>query len=72
MSAETQALRELLEAVYEALTVPDDDLTDRRLVDRALWARVTIRGALDEDPAELSWNVGYLRNKMSEEETATK
>ncbi|MFJ8599967.1 hypothetical protein ACIREM_14810 [Streptomyces shenzhenensis] len=67
MSAEARDLRELLEAVHEALSVPGCDVDDRRLVDRALWARTTIRGALDEDPADIGWNVGYLRRKMAEE-----
>ncbi|MET8418201.1 hypothetical protein ACWD7C_30095 [Streptomyces sp. NPDC005134] len=70
MSDEARDLRELLDAVCEALTVPGDDLNDRRLVDRARWARTTVRGALDEDPANVGWNVRYLRSKMAEEEAA--
>ncbi|MFJ8495628.1 hypothetical protein ACIRBZ_45970 [Streptomyces sp. NPDC094038] len=68
MSPAERDLRELLEAVCEALTVPGEDLNRRRLVERALWARTTIRGALDEDPAD----VGYLRRKMADEEQRNK
>jgi hypothetical protein len=68
MSNEARDLRELLSAVLEALTVPFDVDSDRRLVDRAMWARTTIRGALDEAPEDLAWSVGYLRRKMAEEE----
>ncbi|WP_409473817.1 hypothetical protein [Streptomyces sp. HC307] len=69
MSDEVRDLRELLSAVVEALTVPGDDISDRRLVDRALWVRTTVRGALDDDPSDIGWNVGYLRRKMAEEES---
>ncbi|MER8089456.1 hypothetical protein ACIO6T_29795 [Streptomyces sp. NPDC087532] len=72
MSDEASDLRELLAAVCEALTAPGDDLNDRRLVDRARWARITIRGALDEDPKDVGWNAGYLRRKMAEEEAANR
>jgi hypothetical protein len=72
MSAEARDLRTLLEAVCEALTVPGDDIDDRRLADRAIWARTTIRGALDEDPADVAWNADYLRGKMTAEEAASK
>ncbi|MFI5795159.1 hypothetical protein [Streptomyces sp. NPDC051677] len=67
MSSEARDLRELLEAVCEALTVPGDDVDDRRLADRAIWARTVVRGALDENPADVGWNVGYLRKKLDEE-----
>ncbi|GGN38165.1 hypothetical protein [Streptomyces fuscichromogenes] len=70
MSAAERDLRALLEAVCEALTVPGDDFGDRRLADRARWARTTIRGALEDDPADVGWNVGYLRRKMAAEEEA--
>ncbi|MEU3986251.1 hypothetical protein AB0F77_40395 [Streptomyces sp. NPDC026672] len=72
MSAEARDLRALLEAVYEALTVPDGDVYNRRIADRALWALTTIRGALDEAPEDLAWNVGYLRRKMAAEEAKAK
>ncbi|WP_371672782.1 hypothetical protein OG985_37185 [Streptomyces sp. NBC_00289] len=72
MNAEVKALRELLEAVCEALTPPDGDVDDRRIVDRAAWARTTIRGALDEDPRDVGWNADYLRRKMREDEAAAK
>ncbi|MEV6537445.1 hypothetical protein AB0M86_49465 [Streptomyces sp. NPDC051639] len=72
MSAEASDLRALLEAVCEALTVPGDDVDDRRLVDRARWALTTVRGALDEDPRDVGWNAQYLRKKMHAEEAAAK
>ncbi|MGW5367822.1 hypothetical protein ACWER6_20740 [Streptomyces sp. NPDC004009] len=72
MSSEASDLRALLEAVCDALTVPGDDLDRRRIYDRAMWARTTIRGALDEVPEDLGWNAGYLRRKMAEEETANR
>ncbi|MGW3632278.1 hypothetical protein ACWD7F_19295 [Streptomyces sp. NPDC005122] len=72
MSAEVADLRALLEAVFEALTVPGDDPTDSRLIDRAVWARLTVRGALDEEPDNVGWNAGYLRRKMAAEEAAAK
>ncbi|MEW2257250.1 hypothetical protein [Streptomyces sp. NPDC047869] len=68
MSAEASDLRAILEAVCDALTVPGEDLDRRRIYDRAMWARTTIRGALDEDPQDVAWNVDYLRRKMAEEE----
>ncbi|WP_432159007.1 hypothetical protein [Streptomyces sp. bgisy153] len=68
MSTEVNDLRALLEAVCDALTVPGEDLDRRRIYDRAMWARTTIRGALDEAPEDVAWNVGYLRRKMLEEE----
>jgi hypothetical protein len=72
MSDEVRDLRALLEAVCDALTVPGRDPLDRRLVDRAMWARTTIRGALDEAPEDLAWNVGYLRRKLAEGERPPK
>jgi hypothetical protein len=62
------AERELLQAVVEALTLPEgtpDYLS--RLADRAMWVRVTVKGALEEDPAGIGWNADYLRSKMRAE-----
>ncbi|MEV6055004.1 hypothetical protein [Streptomyces sp. NPDC052107] len=72
MSDEARDLRALLEAVCEALTVPDGDVYNRRIADRALWARVTIHGALDDDPSDLGWNTDYLRRKIEAEEARNK
>ncbi|OIJ90893.1 hypothetical protein [Streptomyces colonosanans] len=63
MSNEAADLRALLEAVFEALDVDGDC----RIVDRALWARITVRGALDEEPEYVGWNARYLRRKIAEE-----
>jgi hypothetical protein len=62
-------LRALLEATLEALTLPfDADDYDKRLVDRASWARATIEGAFQDDPADIGWNADYLRSKMAAEQ----
>ncbi|MGP4084158.1 hypothetical protein [Streptomyces sp. KR55] len=65
-------LRNLLEAVADALTLPyDTDDYEKRLVDRAGWALAVIRGALDEDPADIGWNADYLRSRMAPKQAAT-
>jgi hypothetical protein len=67
------AERELLQAVVEALTLPEgtpDYLS--RLADRAMWVRVTVKGALEEDPAGIGWNADYLRSRLRAEEAAHK
>lgn len=62
-------LRELLEVVREALTLPYDIPDyDRRILDRAATARVIVQGALDEDPADIAWNTDYLRSKLTAEQ----
>lgn len=62
-------LRNLLEAVAEALTLPYETPSyDARIIDRAGWALTTIRGALAEDPADIGWNVDYLRARLASEE----
>ncbi|MGW1256492.1 hypothetical protein ACWD5Q_15295 [Streptomyces sp. NPDC002513] len=70
--SEARDLRDLLSAALEALTVPEGADADRRVVDRAIWARVTIKGALQEPPEDLAWNAAYLRRKLDEEEARTK
>ena len=63
------AERELLQAVLEALTLPYDvDGYDRRLLERADWARATVKGVLADDPADMAWNADYLRSKLAAEE----
>jgi hypothetical protein len=59
--------RELLQAVLEALTLDPGDLDyERRLSERAAWARTTLRGVLEDgDPA---WHADYLRRKLRDEE----
>lgn len=62
-------LRNLLEAVLEALAVPHDaDDYRRRLDARAGWAAATIKGALADDPADIGWNADFLRSKMDAEQ----
>lgn len=63
-------LRQLLEAVLEAVTLPHDG-TDhaRRMEERADWVRATIKGALEEDPANIGWNADFLRGRLAVEET---
>ncbi|MFB6617003.1 hypothetical protein ACFC5H_09165 [Streptomyces rochei] len=66
---EVRDLRALLTAVLDAITLPcDAPGYEARLVERAGWA-LTVRKALDEDPADLGWNVDYLRQKLAQEET---
>ncbi|MCF0087146.1 MULTISPECIES: hypothetical protein [unclassified Streptomyces] len=67
-------LRALLEAVADALTLPYTAPNhDRRIVDRAGRALTVLRGALDEDPADIPWNTDYLRSDLAaEERTAAK
>ncbi|MDT0469925.1 hypothetical protein [Streptomyces gibsoniae] len=68
MSSEAEALRDLLRVVVEALTLPSDVNTDRRIVDRAMWVQVTVKGALKDAPEDLAWNAEYLRRKLTQEE----
>lgn len=68
---EAGELRALLAAVLDALTLPyDTDDYEKRIVDRAVWAQTTIKGALEEDPAGIGWNADFLRRKLAAEEAA--
>jgi hypothetical protein len=63
-------LRNLLEAVLEAVTLPHDGLEHaRRMETRADWVRATVKGALEEDPASIGWNADFLRTRLRAEET---
>ncbi|MEE1763682.1 hypothetical protein [Streptomyces sp. SP18BB07] len=63
-------LRQLLEAVLEAVTLPHDTPEHaRRMESRADWVRATIKGALAEDPASIGWNADFLRSRLRAEET---
>jgi hypothetical protein len=67
--AEARDLRALLEVVLDAITLPFDAYDyDRRILDRTSWVRSTVKGALAEDPAELGWDVGYLRDRLAAEQ----
>ncbi|MEU5192780.1 hypothetical protein AB0G86_01780 [Streptomyces scabiei] len=62
-------LRNLLEAVLEAVTLPHDGLNHaRRMEIRADWVRATLKGALEEDPASIGWNADFLRSRIAAEE----
>lgn len=62
-------LRALLEATLEALTLPSDiDDYDQRLNARATWARVTLKGALEEAPEDIGWNIAFLRKQIAKEQ----
>jgi hypothetical protein len=68
-STEARDLRALLEAVLDAITLPFDAYDyDRRILDRTSWVRSTVKGALAEDPAELGWDVDFLRGKLAAEQ----
>ncbi|MFL4902768.1 hypothetical protein ACJ6WF_06190 [Streptomyces sp. MMS24-I2-30] len=66
--SEARDLRDLLSVVPEALTVPSDAYADQRIVDRAMWAEVTIRGALKDSPEDIAFNADFLRRKLAAEE----
>lgn len=63
-------LRQLLEAVLEAVTLPHDTPEHaRRMETRADWVRATVKGALEEDPDGIGWNADFLRGRLAAEET---
>ncbi|MEU0218947.1 hypothetical protein ABZ281_29325 [Streptomyces sp. NPDC006265] len=65
----TEAVRELLAAVLEALTLPHDTPDyDARILRRAGLARVVAGEALAESPSNLGWNTDYLRSKLAAEQ----
>lgn len=67
---DARELRQLLAAVLEALALPyDTPRYDRRILERAMWARAAVKGALEEDPADIGWNADWLRGKLTAEET---
>jgi len=69
-STEARDLRNLLEAVLEAVTLPHDTAEHaRRMETRADWVRATVKGALAEDPAGIGWNADFLRGRLRAEET---
>jgi hypothetical protein len=62
-------LRALLAVVLDALTLPYDTARyDQRLTERAMWARTAVKGALEEDPADVGWNADWLRSRLRAEE----
>lgn len=66
---DARELRQLLAVVLDALTLPYDTADyERRIFDRAMWVRATVKGALEEDPAGIGWNADYLRGKLATEE----
>jgi hypothetical protein len=72
-TAEAAALRALLDAVLDAITVPFDAHDyDQRVLDRTAWVRSTVKAALAGDPGDLGWNVDYLRSKLAAEQADTR
>lgn len=68
-STEARDLRSLLEVVLDAITLPHDAHDyDQRIRERTAWARSAVKGALAEDPADLGWNVDFLRGKLAAEQ----
>lgn len=62
-------LRALLAVVLDALTLPYDTPDyGRRILDRAMWARTAVKGALTEDPADIGWEADFLRGKLAAEQ----
>ncbi|MCP3769513.1 hypothetical protein [Streptomyces sp. MAR25Y5] len=67
------AVRDLLAVVLDALTLPYDTPDySRRILDRAAEARTVAVAALAEDPADIGWNVDYLRSKLAAEQADAK
>lgn len=65
---EARDLRALLVVVLDALTLPAGAAGyAHRLESRADLARAAVRGALEDDPAEIGWNVEYLRDRLAKE-----
>ncbi|MDX3068814.1 hypothetical protein PV518_42870 [Streptomyces sp. ND04-05B] len=63
-------LRQLLAVVLDALNIPHGTPGyDRRLAERAMWARIAIKGALEENPADIGWEADFLRGRLRAEET---
>jgi hypothetical protein len=66
---EARDLRALLEATLDAITLPYGAHDyDRRMRERVGWTLATLKGALAEDPADLGWNVDFLRGKLTAEQ----
>lgn len=68
-SSEARDLRDLLEAVRDALTLDYavDDY-DERIQARAGLAKAVLRDGID-DPDRIGWNADWLRGKLRAEET---
>lgn len=66
----SDAVRELLAAVLEALDIPspatigDTETHDRVLNDRAMHAKIALRSALEEGPLDIEWTTSYLREQL--------
>lgn len=66
---EADGIRALLEAILEAVTLPDAGLDHaRRMESRADWVRATVKGALAEDLDNIGWNATFLRSRIAAEE----
>ncbi|MFJ9536616.1 hypothetical protein ACIRPX_05095 [Streptomyces sp. NPDC101225] len=69
----TDATRELLAAVLEALDIPapatigDQEAHDRILNDRVCHAKIALRSVLeDQAPLGVAWTTQYLRERLAE------
>jgi hypothetical protein len=62
-------LRQLLEAVREAVTIPyNAPEYALRLQTRTDWVLTTLKGLREGDPDDAGWLADYLRNKLAAEE----
>lgn len=67
-TVEARALRDLLAAVLDALTLPYDvDDYEQRLTNRAGWAHTVIKAVVDSDREDVGWNADFLRAKLTAE-----
>ncbi len=70
-TSEAAALRALLAAVLDALTLPYDTADyDQRILDRAAHARTAVGSVLTEANADVAWDTDYLRKKLAAEQAA--
>lgn len=64
--SDARALRDLLAAIREALTLPyDADDYEHRLLERAAWARTIADAVIDQPGEDIGWNADYLRGKLT-------
>jgi hypothetical protein len=70
-TSEAAALRALLAAVLDALTLPYDAADyDQRILDRATHVRTAVGSVLTEANADVVWDTDYLRKKLAVEQAA--
>jgi hypothetical protein len=65
-----EPVRDLLAAILEAVTLPCDAPEHaRRMEIRAMWVHTALKGALEEDLADIGWDARFLRSRIAAEET---